>query len=286
MEELVSIIAPSYNHEIFIENCLWSVANQTYINKELIIIDDHSADQTPYLIQQLIDKEEFKKNFSNIIFIVHPQNKGAHNSINEGIHLSNGKYTTIINTDDLYQKNRLEILINTIEKEEAEFVFSKVETIDANNNIVKNNEGIYYETLQKKILQYPSINLALLTDNVAISTGNMLFKKSLFEKIEDFHDYKYIHDWDFILRATLVTEPIYTDLTSYLYRLHDTNTFKVLKDDQELCYKESFSVLSQYCKAIKQHTYKNNRIPDVDVWQYFIKDVICNGDIGHIWKLS
>lgn len=286
MKKMVSIVAPAYKHERYIEECILSIANQTYLNKELILIDDLSPDNTATVIQNVIEKNEVKDKFSNIIFIKHEINKGAHYSINEGLGQASGDYFTIINTDDLYELNRIEEMMKILEKTKAQICFTKVDTINQDSEILRNDEWEYYCSLQRKIEQYPTINLALLTDNVAISTGNLLFTKELFKKIGGFKDYKYIHDWDFLLKSTLITEPVYVENTNYLYRLHETNSFKELQKDEELCYKESLEVLSSYCRHIKEGKYLNPCIPKRDVWQYFIDEIICNPDIGHIWKYA
>lgn len=287
MNEIISIIAPAYNHEKYIANCIKSIANQTYKEKELIIIDDVSKDNTPNIIEELIKDKSIIESFpGGIKFIKHKKNTGAYESINEGIGNASGKYITIINTDDLFEKNRLEELIKCLNENYTEIVFSKVETIDERDAKLLNDESDYYEFLQKKIDMYPFINFALLTDNVAISTGNMLFTKNLFEKVGTFKEYQYIHDWDFILRASLICEPAYTEKTSYLYRLHDTNSFKELQKDTELCGRESLKVLLNFCKKIQNKRYINPKIQDVDVWEYFIFSVTKNPDIAHIWNLA
>ena len=61
MNELVSIIAPAYNHEKYIIEALNSISKQTYQNKELIVIDDCSSDRTPYLIENYIKCENIKR---------------------------------------------------------------------------------------------------------------------------------------------------------------------------------------------------------------------------------
>jgi hypothetical protein len=60
--------------------------------------------------------------------------------------------------------------------------------------------------------------------NHAISTGNLVFLKSLWEQVGGFSSHRYIHDWDFCLRALLRSEPVFVDEPLYLYRIHASNT--------------------------------------------------------------
>ncbi|MDP4086252.1 MAG: glycoside hydrolase family 99-like domain-containing protein [Bacillota bacterium] len=263
-QDLVTIIAPAFNHEKYIEECIYSSANQTHKNKELIIIDDCSKDNTPKIINKIIETEKIKSEFpGGITYIKHSKNKGAHASINEGLKVAKGKYITIINTDDLYETNRLEVMINCLKEKNADLAFSKVSTIDGNGEVCINEEGQYYNAIQEEMLNHPNINIPLFRQNVAISTGNMLFTKELIDKIGEFKDYKYIHDWDFILRATLKKEPIFVPKTTYLYRLHESNSFKELSKNQELTNAEVEDVLGNLYKKLFNGDYDNSLISEV-----------------------
>lgn len=287
MEELVTIVAPCYNHEMYVENAIISVSMQTYKNKELIIIDDCSKDNSYEKVLELVKKQWIKEAFPGGIKVIKNQtNSGAHYSINKGLKMAKGKYLTIINTDDMYQDNRLEVIINEMKKNDALIAFSSVDTIDNEGNILRNEEWGYYKSLQGKIDKYPFINLCLITDNIAISTGNLVFTKNLFEIVGEFENYKYIHDWDFILRATLITEPIFIKTTSYLYRLHGTNSFRELKKDEELCQNETIQVLTSFFKRILREEYSNFYLSNCDVWDYFIKYIISNEFILKIWEIT
>ena len=61
--------------------------------------------------------------------------------------------------------------------------------------------------------------------NVAISTGNFFFERSLVAAVGYFRPYRYAHDWDFLLRCLLFTEPVFVAEPLYSYRLHAHNSF-------------------------------------------------------------
>lgn len=283
-EKLISIIMPAYNHERYINDCIESVANQTYKYKQLIIIDDCSNDNTAHIIGKKIKENNILQSFNgDIKFIKNDKNRGAHYTINKAIEMSNGDYITIINTDDMFESNRLEIMMENVYKYETEICFSSVKTIDESNNVFKNEESEYFYRIQNNIDKYPFLNIALIPENIAISTGNMVFSRKLYDKLGGFREYKYIHDWDFILRATLLNEPIYTTETNYLYRIHSTNSFKDLKEDVELCQNETREVLSNYFNSIKNNMNNNPFICRKEVYEYFIENIIGNSYIKNIW---
>lgn len=235
-ENLVSVVVPSYNYENYIVECLESIRNQEYKKIELVIIDDCSKDSSKELIRNFIYSDRIKERFWNVVYIEHDENKGAHYTINEGIEKAQGDYIAVINADDLYEKDRFTKMIPKMKKENAIIAFSNIEIINGDSKLAKGIEADNFRGIQKSIKESEVVSYALMHQNVAISTGNMVFTKELYYKLKGFREYKYIHDWDFILRASLIKEPLYIEDTKYYYRLHEDNSFRELADiaDQEV----------------------------------------------------
>ncbi len=281
--KVISVIAPAYNHQNFIEASLRSVAAQTYHSKELIIIDDCSQDNTAAIIEDLIKEDNFKQSFpGGITFIRHQDNKGAAYSINEGLSQAKGDYLTIINTDDLYQPDRLEVLLNLVQLKQSQIAFSRVEAVDEKGEILADDEQNLPHSIQKDLDLYKKNHLALFRHNTAISTGNLFFSRELFKKLGRFADYKYIHDWDFILRACLVTEPLFIKDTTYLYRLHDNNAFKALRDDHQLTTEEVTAVLSNLFNNLLAGNYSNEQIILAEI-EKAVQEDYNNDLISSLW---
>lgn len=284
-EDIVSIIAPAYNHERYVLECLESIRKQSYRNKQLIVLDDCSSDNTVSIIENYIADENVKKCFpAGIKFIKHATNMNAHNTINEGISIADGKYISVINTDDCYEENRLEVMLAAIYKSNSRLAFSKVRCIDENSkNIINQN----FENMKEILQGYPSASFALAECNVAIGTGNFVFERELYYEVGGFStEYHFIHDWDFILKVSLLTEPIFTDKTSYLYRFHSSNTIKQIdqnKESEEKKDKEVKKVLKTFVKSILNGNAQNEIFKDVSVWNYFFSSV-SHCYCGVIWK--
>lgn len=243
MSDLISVIIPSYNCANYIGQALSSVLKQSYQNIELVICDDGSKDNSIDVICDFLSKKEVYNRFSSIIFKKRNENRGAHYTINEGICMASGECVAILNADDLYQENRFTEMYNQMLKSKSKMAFSSVLTIDANSNYCTSEEGLYFNNLQQDIGLEKSLSQDLIIKNLSISTGNLLFYKKLYTKLNGFNDYKYIHDWDFILRACLLTEPTFVSNTEYLYRLHTQNSFRELDD---VAYTESCAVLNYF----------------------------------------
>lgn len=134
MDNLVSIVTPSYNSEKYILETYNSIKNQTYRNWEWIIIDDCSSDRTV----EIIKKEILKDN--HVKLIINEKNIKAAASRNKGIEISKGDYITFIDSDDLWGNIFLEKQLNLLNKEKAHVVFSSYRRVSED---LKTNLGDY-----------------------------------------------------------------------------------------------------------------------------------------------
>ena len=272
-DDVVSIVAPAYNHEKYIIDALSSIARQTYYNKELIIIDDCSKDSTAAWIERYLGRGIVHELFpAGIHFIRHPENRNAHRTLNEGIEMASGKYVSIINTDDCYEENRLEVMVEALQRSRARLAFSRVRCIDGEG---KYTEEPAFEERRSLLNRYPSPSFALAVTNVAIGTGNFIFEKTLCQEIGGFcQDYHFIHDWDFVLKSTAVCGPVYAEDTCYLYRFHATNTIKQIGESQEnerRKDREVRAVLLNFLNTIRNGKAQNPLLRDIHTWDYFFR---------------
>lgn len=135
MNNLVSIITPSYNSVQFIGKSIKSVLNQSYTNWEMIIVDDLSTDNSIQVIQEYVKKD------NRIKLIQLKNNSGAAVARNTAIEAAKGKYIAFLDSDDLWETKKLENQINFMEKNNSSFSYSNYSLIDEEGNdlnIVKN----------------------------------------------------------------------------------------------------------------------------------------------------
>lgn len=116
MNELVSIVMPSYNAEKYINNSIKSVLAQTYQNWELLIVDDCSTDKT----------EEIVKSFSDerIKFFKNDVNSGAAVSRNRALMEAKGKWIAFLDSDDIWLPAKLEHQILFMQTNGYAFTFT------------------------------------------------------------------------------------------------------------------------------------------------------------------
>lgn len=123
MNELVSIIMPSYNTAQYISETIQSVLEQTYVNWELIIVDDCSADDTDNVVKQYLAD-------SRIRYLKNEKNSGAAVSRNRALREAKGKWIAFLDSDDLWEKTKLEEQIAFMENNDYHFSYTNYIEID------------------------------------------------------------------------------------------------------------------------------------------------------------
>lgn len=122
MNELVSIIMPSYNTGSFISDSIKSVLAQTYTNWELIIVDDCSTDHTDKVIKGFSDKR--------IHYYKNSCNQGAACSRNRALREAKGKWIAFLDSDDLWVPQKLEMQVTFMRENGYKFSYTNYEEIN------------------------------------------------------------------------------------------------------------------------------------------------------------
>ena len=137
MGPLVSAVIATHNREKLLPEAVKSIQEQTYSNFEIIIVDDASQDDTPAVIERLIENDP------RIRFIHSDKNIGPGAARNLGIAVARGEYVAIMDDDDLSEPYRLELEIEAFRKNpDAKLVFSSVSWVDDSLNTTNVFPGI------------------------------------------------------------------------------------------------------------------------------------------------
>jgi glycosyltransferase involved in cell wall biosynthesis len=207
---LVSVIIPSYNHEIYIEEAIRSVWNQTYKNLELIVLDDGSKDNSPNIIKEL-------EKISPIpMKVVLKQNEGVCKTLNRGINLANGVYISVIASDDMMLPDKTEVQINAFlhtKNDKLAIVYSDTYKCDEAGNIngkLSKNKNLISDDFFIDLLKYkvfiPPLT-CMYTQKSLYDVG--LFDEALkFEDLDMFLKLSLKYDFKFINFPTTVSRDV------------------------------------------------------------------------------
>lgn len=173
-EELISVIVPIFKVEKYLKKCIDSILNQTYKNMEIILVDDGSPDNCPYICDNYAKKDSRIK-------VIHKINGGISDTRNEGLKRATGKWVTFIDSDDYIDKNMIDTLYKLAIENEADISIIDFIKIDETSNIIQNKDC----KNKTRIFNSKTAIIELFNDN---SFGNYmwnkLYKKELFEDIK------------------------------------------------------------------------------------------------------
>jgi glycosyltransferase involved in cell wall biosynthesis len=126
MNQLISIIIPTFNRAHIIDETLDSILKQTYANWECIIVDDGSIDNSINVIDVYLKKD------SRFIYYHRPSSlpKGANSCRNYGFEVSKGNLIKWFDSDDIMLPNHLEIACNKLVNEKLDFVITETLNFD------------------------------------------------------------------------------------------------------------------------------------------------------------
>ena len=129
MSELVSIITPSYNSESFLSETIESVLSQTYVNWEMIIVDDVSSDKSTEIIEKYMQKDK------RIKLIKLDENSGPAVARNRAIEEAKGRYISFLDSDDFWHKEKLTKQLAFMQEKSATLSFTGYYTVEEKSGI-------------------------------------------------------------------------------------------------------------------------------------------------------
>ena len=174
-EPRVSIILPNYNSSKTIKTTINSILKQTYKNWELIIVDDYSDKKTKNIL------DRFKRQKKIKIFY-EKKNIGASRCRNIAIKKSNSYYLAFIDSDDLWEKNKLRTQINFMESHNYDFTYTYYKTFTSDKKITR-------------AIKTPNqLDFKSFIKNTSIATSSMIVKRNLANKTK-FYNTKICEDY-------------------------------------------------------------------------------------------
>jgi glycosyltransferase involved in cell wall biosynthesis len=219
---LCSIIIPSYNHEKYVGSAIQSALDQTYGDIEVIVVDDGSGDSSLERIRAIGDRR----------LTLHVQeNRGAHAAINTGLAMARGEYLAILNSDDMYDRERIRKSLDRLTPHgDAGFLSTWIHIIDGDGRVRGTKKA--WHNLDPWSIEHPEKSfrktgdpaLNLLMWNYVATTSNFVMHRSVYEAVGVLRNLRFVHDWDYALRVSHCSQPVVLEEPLLSYRIHDRNT--------------------------------------------------------------
>ncbi|MDM1380710.1 glycosyltransferase family 2 protein [Myroides marinus] len=131
MKEKVTIAIPFFNAELYLEEAIQSVLNQTYKNWKLLLVDDGSTDNSIYIAKKFVELDD------RVVLFTDGENKNLGFRLNEIPTLVSTKYLARMDADDIMHPERIEKQLKTLEDNpEIDVLGTNSYSIDEANNVI------------------------------------------------------------------------------------------------------------------------------------------------------
>lgn len=204
-DKLISVIIPTYNRDTYLNSAIQSVVNQTYKNIEIIVVDDGS---------KINYAEEICNKYSQCKYL-YKENGGLSSARNFGIKNAKGDYIALLDDDDLFLPNKIEIQCKILnENKNVDCVHSSAKVIDSNGN----DTGIVTGASIKKAHKRSGYVFWNALGVWVIKSPTPLFRKKIFNQIVFDETIKVGEDIDFYQRMFYNFKIFYINEPLALYR--------------------------------------------------------------------
>lgn len=225
-EPVASVIIPTYNRAHLVTRSIESVLRQTFKKYEIIVIDDGSRDNTGEMLRERYGKQ--------IVYIGKDKNQGLSAARNTGIVVARGKYLALLDDDDEWLPEKLELQISRMEADASlGIVYCNGCTINEKDELIGEIRGFARGAILNSVLSYNCVGPpsgVLIRKDVLAQTGYFDEKLCALE------------DWDLWIRVAQLYAVDFVDRCLVNYRVHADNMSKNVK----VMRNATFTVLDKY----------------------------------------
>jgi glycosyltransferase involved in cell wall biosynthesis len=230
LQPKISCIVPTLNRHDVLKNCLQLFQNQTYVNKEIIIVDDTNKIYEPFAKNKITNEKnkwlKIYKPYDDVYYIYMPRKKNqGYYSIgmkrNIAIEQANGSIIAFWDDDDYHGPTRLENQYNELKKTGADIYAYNTVQYYKEGKIFKTTRNLHYKLWQEGYV------------------SAYMFKKKIYNKVK-FRDVSLAEDYLFIYDAKqmgyIVKSGPMKNKTDFIYVKHPGSTWKIQFNKNQLIY--------------------------------------------------
>ena len=245
MQDLVSVVIPTYNHERFVKECIESVLNQTYENLEVFVKDDGSTDGTREIIKSINDKR-LKKFYAS-------KNCGVVDTVNELLKKCTGKYIAFIGSDDIWYPTKIEEQVKVLkENPKLGAVFTAVDFIDEYGNKYNDDEAITKIFKIDNLTQGERLRRFYDIGNHLCHPSSILPRKVIDDIGMYSREFRQLHDYEYWIRLLNKYDICVMDKKLMAYRRVRENNASISSTTSDIrMFNELFYINANMIKTMK-----------------------------------
>lgn len=254
-KDLISVIIPIYNVELYLEKCIDSIINQTYKHIEIILVNDGSPDNCGEICEKY-------KELDSRIKVVHKKNGGLSDARNAGLEVATGKYVVFIDSDDYVEKDLIEESYKVIDENNLDLVSFDYRKVDENGEIIEESilglEDNIYDLNELGLNEY--IIKKIYTYEHGVEAWHKMYKMSIIKDNNlkfTYNDLIFAEDLLFNLSYLVNVKKCATiSQTYYNYLIRETSIMGKPKKDLFIRYRNLFQTLEKYWKRFDDNVVK------------------------------
>jgi glycosyltransferase involved in cell wall biosynthesis len=202
----ISVVTPSFNHGMYIEETILSVLGQNYPNLEYIIIDGGSTDNSVEII---------KKYECHLTHWVSERDKGQTEAINKGFRRCTGDIVAYLNSDDVYEPGVFQLVNDFFcDNPDVKMIYGDAEIIDANGNYLCHRHELPFDRMMGAFIGF----------GLLIPQPTAFWKRDIFDKVGYFNEsYNFGMDSEFWSRVAFDGTIKHIDVLMAKARYHDNS---------------------------------------------------------------
>lgn len=277
IKDRVTIVLPVYNGEAYIAEAIESILAQSYIDYELLILDDGSTDSTAQII------DEYEK-IDGRIKVIHQENIRLPKTLSKGFRLGCGEYYTWISADNIMHRTFLQEFVSDLKKQpQVGMLWGNMRLIDENGEAISDNRW-YANAEYPEEVMFPRSPLALNTVANNYIGAAFLYRAVCANIIGDYSACKFgIEDYDYWMKMNemCVLQHTTFDDALYSYRFHSNS---LTSKDKEL------KITENRYKTMLLDQFRRDYYLKPGIWLFYYEDFsnsICRNlkkiirDAGH-----
>lgn len=170
---LISVVVPIYKVEKYLPQCVDSILNQTYLNLEVILVDDGSPDNCGKICDEYAAKD-------SRVRVIHKKNGGLSDARNAGIDVAQGDYLAFVDSDDWLEPDTYEAMLAAMERHNAKLVCAG--RFDNEEKTGECRVGLCPER-EEFLEAVPLVRKIFHWDNMDSASWDKLYARELFREI-------------------------------------------------------------------------------------------------------
>lgn len=250
----ISVIIPVYNGEIYLEQTIESLLNQSKTGFEIIFVDDGSTDDTLNIINKFSEKDKR-------IRVISQKNQHAGVARNNGLKISNGEYVIFLDADDTFDSTMLEKIYSRAKETEADIVLFGGNTYNDKTGEVK--QAAHYLSRRRlpeiePFSRKDFVNKDFFSITCPAPWNKLYRKQFLIDRSIEFQNLINTNDAYVTYVSLALAEKISTVRENLInYRIGATNGIQSTKKKNPLCFIEAYDAI--YNRLVAENIFNDVR---------------------------